>query len=99
MKPIDRFNLDYRRIRFLPPNEANDELFFFEQERKVKKDNTFSLKGTRYEAPRDFRGRTIKVRFDRFNTTKVVVYYKNERMGEAVPLKPFLNDRSKHKGE
>ena len=93
MKPIDRFNLDYKRIRFLPPNESNDELFFFEEERKVKKDNTFSLKGIRYEAPRDFRGRAIKVRFDRHKLSRVVVYYKHERMGEALPLNPLLNDR------
>src|SRR6266851_4266945 len=31
MKPIDRFGLDLRRIRFLAPSEANDELFFVEQ--------------------------------------------------------------------
>ena len=43
MKPIDRFGLDLRRIRYLPPSEANDELFFVEQERTVLKDNTFSL--------------------------------------------------------
>ncbi|MBI3266980.1 MAG: transposase, partial [Chlamydiae bacterium] len=42
MRPIDRFNLDYQRIRFLPPNEANEELFFFQEDRTVKKDNTFS---------------------------------------------------------
>lgn len=99
MKPIDRFNLDYKRIRFLPPNEANDELFFFEEERTVKKDNTFSLKNIRYEAPRDFRGKIIQVRFDRYHTCRVIVYYKNERMGEALPLNPFFNDRSQQKGE
>ena len=27
MKPVDRFGLDLQRIRFLPPSEANDELF------------------------------------------------------------------------
>ncbi len=27
MKPIDRFGLDLKRIRFLLPNEVNDELF------------------------------------------------------------------------
>lgn len=30
MKPIDRFGLDLDRIRFLPPSEVNDELFFVE---------------------------------------------------------------------
>src|SRR5690606_8395028 len=47
MKPIDRFGLDLNRIRFLPPNEMSDELFFVEQPRTVLADNTFSLKNTR----------------------------------------------------
>ena len=65
MKPIDRFGLDLGRIRFLPPSEANDELFFVEQDRTVMADNTFSLKGARYEAPRDLRSRKVQIRFDR----------------------------------
>lgn len=99
MKPIDRFNLDYKRIHFLPPNESNEELFFFEEDRTVKKDNTFSLKNTLYEAPRDLRCKVIQIRFNRYNISKVVVYYKNECMGEALPLNPFFNDRSQQKGE
>lgn len=93
MKPIDRFNLDLKRVRFLPPNESSDELFFFEEDRQVKKDNTFSLKNSRYEAPRDFRSRKIQVRFNRYNLSKVIVYYKGERMGDARKLNPVLNDR------
>jgi transposase InsO family protein len=55
MKPIDRFGLDLNRINFLPPGEANDELFFAEETRTVKKDNTFSFNGKRYEASVDLR--------------------------------------------
>ena len=57
MRPIDRFGLDLGRIRFLPPSDVNDELFFVEQDRTVLADNTFSLKNTRFEAPRDLRNR------------------------------------------
>src|ERR1700757_1908307 len=39
MKPIDRFGIDLARVRFLPPSEYNDELFYAEAVRKVKKDN------------------------------------------------------------
>lgn len=99
MKPIDRFNLDYKRIHFLPPNETTEELFFFEENRTVKKDNTFSLKNSLYEAPRDLRGKVIQIRFNRYNISRVIVYYKNERMGEALPLNPFFNDRYQQKGE
>lgn len=31
MSPLDRFALDRKWVRFLPPNEANDELFFVEE--------------------------------------------------------------------
>jgi transposase InsO family protein len=94
MSPLDRFALDRSRIRYLPPNEANDELFFVEEERRVRADNTFSFKSLRFEAPRHLPDRTIQVRFQRFRPTRrVIVYYKGERMGEARPLDPIANDR------
>lgn len=93
MRPIDRFGLDLERVRFLPPSETNDELFFVEEDRRVKADNTFSLKGRRFEAPRDLRGRKIQVRFDRKCFVAAIVYYKGERMGPAGPLDPVANDR------
>jgi hypothetical protein len=49
---LDRFALDRSRVRFVPPNEANDELFYIEEERHVRADNTFSFKSLRFEAPR-----------------------------------------------
>ena len=93
MRPIDRFGLDLERVRFLAPSETNDELFFVEEERRVKADNTFSLKGRRFEAPRDLRNRKIQVRFDRNCFVVAIVYYKGERMGPAGPLDPVANDR------
>ena len=91
MKPVDRFGMDLKRINFLPPNKVNDELFYMEDERKVKKDNTFSFKSIRYEAPADLRDRTITIRYDRHSPDTVVVYYKEMRMGEAKPLDPIAN--------
>ncbi len=102
MKPIDRFGLDLERIRFLPPSDVNDELFFVEQNRSVLADNTFSLKNTRFEAPRDLRNRKIQVRFDRQKFDRAIVYFKGERMGEARPVDFIANDRKpskKSKGE
>jgi putative transposase len=95
MKPIDRFGLDLPRVRFLPPSEANDELFFVEEDRGVLKDNTFSFRRLRYEAPRDLRARKIQIRFDRRRPGPVVVFYKGERMGTARPLDLYANDRKK----
>jgi len=94
MTPLDRFALDRRRIRYLPPNEVNEELFFVEESRVVRTDNTFSFTNVRYEAPRRLPNRTVQIRFQRKRPTrKVVVYYKAERMGEAKPLDFIANDR------
>ena len=93
MKPIDRFGLDLGRVRFLAPNDVSDELFFVEQDRSVLADNTFSLKNTRFEAPRDLRNRKVQIRFDRLNFERAIVYFKGERMGEARPVDFVANDR------
>lgn len=94
MKPIDRFGMDLKRIRFLPPNQANDELFYIEETRFVKKDNTFSLKNLRFEAPADLRLRQTEVRFDRCHPSTVIVYYKGQRLGQATRLDAIANDRN-----
>ena len=94
MSPLDRFALDRKSVRFLPPNEANDELFFVEEERHVRADNTFSFKALRFEAPRHLPERTIQIRFQRSQATaRVIVYYQGERMGQARLLDPVANDR------
>ena len=98
MSPLDRFALDRKWVRFLPPNEANDELFFVEDERHVRTDNTFSFKSLRFEAPRHLPDRTIHIRFQRFRPLeRVVVYYKGERMGQARLLDAQANDRKPSK--
>ena len=65
MSPLERFALDRNRIRFLPPNENSDELFFAEHERHVRADNTFNFHGARYEAPRHLPNRKIQIRHQR----------------------------------
>ena len=98
MSPLDRFALDRSRVRYLPPNQANDELFFVEEDRHVRADNTFSFKSIRFEAPRHLPERTVQIRFERKSPTqRVIVYYKGERMGEARPLDPVANDRPPRK--
>jgi transposase InsO family protein len=91
MKPVDRFAFDLARIKFLPPSQSSDELFFAEETRTVKKDNTFSFKNVRYETPVDLRERVITIRFDRGAIDRVVIYYKNQRMGEARPVDLIAN--------
>ena len=97
MKPIDRFGIDLARVRFLPPSQHNDELFFAEAVRKVKKDNTFSFLGRRYETPVDLRDKEIQLRYDRHHSdttmspAAVVIYYKGQRQGTARLLDAVAN--------
>ena len=94
MSPLDRFGLDRHLLRFLPPNEVNDELFFVEETRQVRADNTFSFQSLRWESPRHLPNREAHIRFSRRDPKgRVILYYKGERMGEARPLDPVANDR------
>jgi hypothetical protein len=76
-----------------PTSEANDELFFVEEDRSVLADNTFSFQRTRYEAPRDLRSRKIQIRFHRKRPDAVIVFFKGDRMGRARPVDLIANDR------
>lgn len=95
MTPLARFTIDLKRIHFLPPNQTSDELFFYEESRKVKKDNTFPCKNVRYEVPADLRNRTITIRYDRSKMDRIIVYYKNQRIGEAKALDYVANSKLK----
>jgi putative transposase len=91
MRPIDRFGLDLKKIRFLQPDQFNDELFYAEDTRKVKKDNTFTFQNIRYEVPADLRDKLITIRFDRSNVQRIIVFYKDQRIGEAKTLDLIAN--------
>lgn len=91
MKPIDRFGVDLSRIRFLSPSQDTDELFYAEATRTVKKDNTFSFQGKRYEAPMDLRGKEIELRYERHRQGTVIVYTKGRRIGQARLLDAVAN--------
>lgn len=99
MKPIDRFGIDLARVRFLSPSEHNDELFYAEATRKVKKDNTFSFLGRRYETPVDLRDKEIQLRHDRHrhDTTAVIIYHKGQRLGAARLLDAVANGLKRRK--
>lgn len=86
MIPIDRFNLDRSRIKFLTDDAISAEIFFVEEDRKVSKTNVFSINSQRYECPVDLREKTIQVRYDRMHRDRFVVYFAGQRMGDATIL-------------
>jgi transposase InsO family protein len=99
MKPIDRFGVDLSRIRFLSPSQDTDELFYAEATRTVKKDNTFSFQGQRYETPIDLRGKQITVRYERHRNGTVIVYDNGRRLGQARLLDAVANGLARRRDE
>jgi len=93
MRPIDRFNLDRNRIKFLADDAFSAEVFFIEEDRKVSKTNAFSINSARYECPVDLREKTIQVRYDRQRRDRFIVYFDGHRMGEASLLDLHGNAR------
>ncbi len=83
MIPLDRFNLDRGRIKFLTDDEYTEDVFFIEQTRKVSKTNVFSINSQQYECPVDLREKSIQVRFDRNQRDRFIVYFADKRMGQA----------------
>lgn len=93
MTPIDRFNLDRNRVKFLTDDAFSAEVFFMEETRKVSKTNVFSIHSQRYECPVDLRDKSIQVRYDRMRRDRFVVYFNGHRMGEATVLDLYANAR------
>ena len=91
MKPIDRFGVDLSRIRFLSPSESTDEMFYAQETRTVKKDNTFSFQGKRYESPVDMRGKEVFVRYERHHEGPIILYNNARRLGKARLLDAVAN--------
>ncbi len=91
MTPLARFNLDYRRIVYLPNDQLTDEVFFVEESRKVSKVNVFSINNHKYECPVDLRSKTVQIRYDRSSRDRFIVYYQDKRMGDALPLNLYHN--------
>jgi transposase InsO family protein len=91
MTPENRFSLDINRVKYLENNDHNDEIFFLEATRNVTKTNTFSLHNVIFECPADMREKVIEVRFEAINKQKVVVYYKEKRIGPAHIVNLHLN--------
>jgi transposase InsO family protein len=97
MIPLDRFNLDRERLKFLTDDETTEEVFFVEASRKVNKTNLFSINNQRYECPVDLREKKIQVRYDRTRHNRFIVYFNEQRMGEATLLDLHFNAQRRMK--
>lgn len=89
--PLLRWQRDIEHVRQLPPATDLHRLFFYRLNRLVRRDSTFLLRGQFYEAPPQFAGRTIEVRFDPLDLSQVEIYVQGEAQAMARPVDAVVN--------
>jgi putative transposase len=86
-----RWQRDIEHIRQVPPATDLRRLFFYRLNRVVRRDSTFMLRGEFYEAPPQFAGETIEVRFDPLDLSQVEIYFQGEAQAMARPVDAVVN--------
>jgi transposase InsO family protein len=75
----------------LPPDHL-DELFLFEEKRKVQKDRTVSLRGVVYEVDASLVGETVTLRYDPARATRGITVLCRDRVIDiAKPVDAYAN--------
>jgi hypothetical protein len=75
----------------LPPDHL-DELFLFEEKRKVHKDRTVSLRGVVYEVDASLVDETVTLRYDPARATRgVTVIFRDKVVDVAKPVDAYAN--------
>lgn len=92
MTPLDRWMMAAGDVRLVGPECDLDELFLFEQKRKVQKDRTVSLNGIVYEVDASLVGSTVTLRFDPSRLGDPVdVYFKGRKIERAKRVDLYAN--------
>lgn len=88
--PFDRWSLSCDDVHMAGPEI--DEIFLFEQKRKVHKDRTVSLHGVLYEVDAALVGETVTLRYDPARTgTTVQVHFKGRFVHTAKIVDAYAN--------
>ncbi len=90
--PLDRWSMSARDLRLLGPECDLDEMFLFEQKRRVQRDRTVSLNGVVYEVDASLVGETVTLRFDPSRPGRPVdVYFKGRKVERAKRVDLYAN--------
>jgi len=90
--PLDRWMMAARNVRLVDPDCDLDELFLFEEKRKVQRDRTVSLHGVVYEVDASLVGETVTLRFDPSRRGRPVdVYFKGRKIEQAKRVDLYAN--------
>ncbi len=90
--PVDRWMRNSHKVRLLSVG-AEDEIFYFETTRKVKKDGTISLDSKIYETSWTLAGKKVDVRYNPFSPERPFISYENQDYGRATPLSREFNNK------
>jgi len=85
MTPMQAFQRDGKRIRFVTPEECYDA-FLHEETRTTDKTGCFSVGALTFEAGAAFKRKKIDVRFDPFDLSLVEVWHGGAKQLDAKPL-------------
>lgn len=97
--PMEKWLKSPRVPRLLSESPRTDDLFLLEVTRLVRKDGTFRLRGLRFETSYIHSGRTVTVRYDRNDLSRVHVYFEKEYLGLATLCDPEANNGLVRKGK
>jgi transposase InsO family protein len=91
LAPIDRWAMTAGDVRLLEHGDV-DQLFLFEQVRKVQKDRTVSLLGLVYEVDASLVGQSVTLRFDPARKGRPIdVYFNGRKIHQAKPVDLYAN--------
>lgn len=92
MTPLDRWMTAAHDVRLVGPECDLDEMFLFEQKRKVQKDRTVSLHGVVYEVDASLVGETVTLRFDPSRRGRPVdVHFQGRKIEKAKRVDLYAN--------
>lgn len=90
--PLERFQQGLKAVRSADPAQLATA-FLWRETRHVRKDNILELQGNRYQAPRQFAGRKVDLRFDPFDLSNLQIWLDGVLAGNA---KVILQNRQRH---
>ena len=90
--PLDRWAAATEDVHLVGPEYDLDDLFLFEQKRRVQKDRTVSLHGVVYEVEASLVGETVTLRFDPSRPGRSIdVVFNGRRVQRAKPVDAYAN--------
>ena len=90
--PLDRWTMSAHDIRLVDQGCDLDDLFLFEQKRRVQRDRTVSLNGIVYEVDASLVGETVTLRFDPQRGGRPVdVHFKGRKVEQAKRVDLYAN--------